>query len=255
MSVTEDRFRDNTGERYLANGKIRCQSVSKTKLKQLRIERGDPTLRPEDVWPAAQCSWAAIEGVFACELHGGKSPNANKRSLEEWMPLDLREKLQALEQNKDQILNRDNEIKQLIARNAQLYESLDDLVLTSEAYVAVVEARRKIQAGEIVEAGILLDIALKDHISEREIRSEIRENIKLIDKLTITQFNIRKDLKTMATIDQIRNLLEGMYKAFLRVAAKYIPEASLRSDASREFAEAMRDLANARHVAELGSGD
>lgn len=250
----EQRFKDGTGERYLKNGNVRCQGSSKTKIKRLRIQYNDPTLRADDLWPECQCSWPAIEGTFGCILHGGSSPNARKQSVTDWMPYDLREKVQILESNKDALFNRDNEIKQLIAINAQLYESMDDLVLGIEAYQTVAEARKKLAAGEVVEAGVLLDIALQDARTEREIRIELRENIKLIDKLTSTQFNIRKELKLMATVDQVRALLEGMYRSFERIATKYIPEYD-RPKAVNEYAQSMREIANARHVMELSDGN
>lgn len=254
MSTTEERFRDNTGERYLKNGKVRCQACSKTKIKQLRIEREDPSLRPDDLWPDAQCTWPAIEGTLNCELHGGRSTNTTKRTLAEWMPLDLREKIQALEQNKDQLFNRDNEIAQLIARNAQLYETLDDLVLGVEGYTALIEAKKHLASGDVAAAMTLLTIVLRDSRTEREVHAEMRENIKLIDKLTITQFNIRKDLKLMATIDQVRNLLHGMYQAFERIAIEFIPDEKHRSRAIFQYATHMRELANARHITEITNG-
>lgn len=254
MGDQEQRFRDATGERYLKNGKVRCQSCSKTKIKLLRIKHNDPTLRAEDLWPDAQCSWPAVEGTFGCERHGGKSPNANKRTLAEWMPIDLREKIEILEQNKDQLFNRDNEIAQLIAINAQLYESMEELVVGVEGYQAVAEARKSLASGDVAAATMLLEIALKDARTEREVRVELRENIKLIDKLTITQFNIRKDLKLMATIDQVRNLLHGMYQAFERIAIEFIADEKMRGKATYQFAMHMRELANARHITEITDG-
>lgn len=254
MGNQEQRFRDGTGERYLKNGKVRCQGCSKTKIKQLRILREDPSLRADDLWPDAQCEWPAVEGTFGCELHGGKSPNANKRSLVDWMPIDLREKIEILEQNKDQLFNRDNEIAQLIAINAQLYESMDDLVIGSEGYAALIDAKKQLAAGDVAAAMTLITIVLNDTRTEREVRAEMRENIKLIDKLTITQFNIRKDLKLMATIDQVRNLLHGMYQAFERIAAEFIPDDKLRGKATFQFATHMRELANARHITEISNG-
>lgn len=254
MGDQEERFRDSSGVRYLKNGKVRCQGCSKTKIKQLRIQREDPSLRAEDLWPDAQCEWPAVDGTFGCELHGGKSPNANKRSLTDWMPIDLREKIEILEQNKDQLFNRDNEIAQLIGINAQLYESMDELVIGVEGYAAVIEAKKQLASGDVAAAMVLLNIVLNDTRTEREIRAEMRENIKLIDKLTITQFNIRKDLKLMATIDQVRNLLHGMYQAFERIAIEFIPDEKQRSRAIFQYATHMRELANARHITEITNG-
>lgn len=254
MGIAEERYRDGTGERELKNGKRRCHAVSKTKVKLLRIERNDPTLRADDCWPDAQCAWPAEDGTYLCSLHGGKSLNIIKQSMAEYMPYDLQEKLKIFESNKDQLFNRDHEVGQLLAINAQLYASMDDLIIGEEGYMTIAEARKKLLAGEVVQAGVLLDIALRDVRTEREVRNEIRENIKLIDKLTITQFNIRKELKLMATVDQIKNLLEGIYKGFEKIVLVYIPDDRERSKAVHEFAGLIRELANARHVSELGNG-
>lgn len=254
MGEEEQRFRDGTGERYLKNGKVRCHGSSKTKVKQLRVKYADPTLRAKDLWPEAQCSWPAIEGAFGCDLHGGASHNTTKKSISDWMPIDLREKLEILEGNKDQLFNRDNEIGQLLARNAQLYESLDDLVLGIEGYQAVAEARKKLTNGDVVEAGVLLDIALQDYRKEREVRIELRENVKILDKLTLTVFGIRKELKLLATIDQVRSLLEGLYRGFERIALTYIPDERTRGKAIHEFATLLREQSNARHVVGITDG-
>lgn len=248
MGDQEQRFRDGTGERYMKNGKVRCHGSSKTKIKQLRIKYNDPTLRAADLWPECQCAWPAVEGTFGCSLHGGDSPNANKRSVSDWMPIDLREKLEILETNQDAIFNRDSELKQLVARNAQLYESMEDLVLGIEAYQAIAEARKNLSAGDVGAAMTLLNIALEDARTEREVMSEIRENIKLLDKLTNTQFMIRKELKLMATVEQVKSLLEGLYRGFEKLAQDYIPDDGVRVKAVQQFAAMLRQQANARHV-------
>lgn len=254
MSTTEQRFRDGTGQRYLQNGKTRCQSVSKTKLKQIRLDKDDPSLSSDDVWPDAQCTWPATEGTFVCTLHGGKSPNVRKQSIADWMPYDLRQKVESLSVNKDAILNRDREIEQLLARNAQLWEEMDDLVISAEGYQTVGEALKTLRAGDVGSAIRLLEIALNDEKTRRESMIEIRENVKLVDKLTLTVFNIRKELKMLATVDQIRNLLESLYVGFRRIAVEFIPDSTMQNEAIHQFAGLIRHAANAKHVIEITDG-
>lgn len=253
MGEEEKRFREGLGQRYMVNGKVRCHGCSKTKLKLLRAERNDPTLEAADLWPEAQCSQPAVEGTFGCSFHGGKSKNANKKAISDWLPYDLKEKLSILESNKDALFNRDNEIAQLLSRNAQLYESLDDLVLGEEAYQTVAEAKKALIAADVGTALRLLDIALKDVRTEKEVMIEVRENIKLLNTLTLNQFTIREKLRVLATMDQVKNLIDGIYRGFEKVVSIYIPDDKVRSKAVYEFADMIRNMANARHTAELGA--
>src|SRR3990167_3912087 len=203
MSVSEKRYRDGLGVRFLQDGvTVRCQGVSKAKLRQLRFTRNEPDLTSDDVWPQEQCIKAAEPGKLLCTFHGGRTPNSGKRKISDFMPLDLREKYEIFEKNPD-IINRYIELAQLQARNASLFEQYEDLVLGQEAYETVAEARRLLARGDVVDAGQLLDIALRDAKTETEIWDELRKNMDLVDKLTRTQFAIEKELKTMATREQV----------------------------------------------------
>lgn len=249
MSVSERRYREGLGQRYLTSdpNRIRCHGVSKTRLKEARVKAGDPSLTSEDVWPQAQCPKAAIEGTYLCGLHGGKSITIMKTSVAESMPVDLYEKYRQFEQNRSQLVNRINEIGQLLARNAQLYESLEDLVIGEEGYYTIGEARAALQAGELTRAEMLLTMALEGYRKEKEVWEEARKNMQLVDKLTTTQFNIEKELKMMTTLDQMKNLLDGLYRGAERILFSHIEDTTKRTEAMQAFAELIRNLANARH--------
>lgn len=249
MSVSERRFREGAGQRYLASdpNRIRCHGVSKTRLREARIKAGDPTLASDDVWPAAQCPKAAVEGTYLCNLHGGKSITIRKSTVAESMPVDLYEKFLQYEQNRSQLVNRINEIGQLLARNAQLYESLEDLVLGEEAYYAIGEARDALLNGDVQRGLLLIGMALEGYRTEKEVWDEVRKNTQLVDKLTTTQFNIEKELKLMTTMDQMKNLLDGLYRGTERILAEALPDNENRSMVMKAFSDLIRNLANARH--------
>lgn len=251
MSVSERRYREGKGQRTLASdpNRIRCHGVSKTKLREARIKAGDPSLMSEDVWPEAQCPKAAVDGTYLCGLHGGKSITIHKTSVAESMPVDLYDKFRQFEQNRSQLVNRINEIGQLLARNAQLYESLEDLVIGEEGYYAITEARDAIVAGDIARAGLLLSMAIEGYKTEKEVWDEVRKNTQIIDKLTTTQFNIEKELKLMTTIDQMKNLLDGLYRGAERILAEAIPDLDKRAKVMASFGELIKNLANVRHGA------
>lgn len=207
---SERRFLDGTGERYLKNGNVRCHGSAKGKLNKIRVQRMNPTLTSEDVWPEAQCENPAVEGAYLCKFHGGESPNIEKKELWEYMPPGLMEKHLALRDTND-LMDRSRELNELTARKAELYEQLGELVLGEESYKMIYEAKTKIASGDVAEAGVILSAILLNPRTEQSIHAEIREIDKLIDKVTGTWFGILKDMKDMATTDQVASMKEEFF--------------------------------------------
>lgn len=253
----EKRFREGRGERYLSSdpNRVRCQGCSKTKLRALRVKYADPTLSSDDLWPEAQCTWAALEGAFGCTHHAGKSEEDAKFSMNDYMPADLAEKMQVFENNSAEILNRTKDIVVLKARNAQLFESLDQMVLGEEAWAAVAEARAKLEANEVAQAKLLLDIALHDQRSEKEVWNEIRTNTTIVDKLTATHFNVIEKLKIMMTVDQIKTMTEQFYRGAEHILGEVVVDLETRNKGMRMFAALIRDMTNMRQGALVNKVD
>jgi len=240
ISVSERRFLDGRGEKYLKNGEIRCQGVSKTKLRYYRLEKQDPTLTSDDVWPDAQCTHPAVDGTYLCTFHGGKSPNIKKRELYEFMPPELQEKYLALKDVND-LMDRSRELNELTARKAELYQMLDELVLANEAYQTVHEAKMAIQSGNGVKAGILLETILMNPRSETSIHAEIREIDKLLESITRTHFGILKDMKEMATTDQVSAMKEKFFSIVKIAIDRNIKDSNLVSAIFSSIFELMSD--------------
>lgn len=251
----ERRFREGNGERYLKTdpNKIRCQGLSKGKLKALRTIKKNPEIPKEDLWPEAQCSRAALPGTYGCIRHGGRAKGEQAGMLD-FVPADLGHKIDIFKSNSAELLNRTHEIAYLQARNAELMESLEDLVVGEEGWFAVKEALDKLRSGKVVLAQTMLEIALRDSRTEREVWFEKRENDKLIDKLTNTHFSILEKLKLMTTMDQMRQLLEGIYRASEIIFERYIEAPELRAQAMRDMSDSIHDLTNTKAGA-LVSGD
>lgn len=223
ISTSERRFNDGSGERYLSTdpNRVRCQAVSKTKLRLARILQGNPDLDSNDVWPEGQCQKGAEEGTFLCHLHGGLNPNINKKRVSDYMPLDLRQKYQIFEAHPD-LLSRYSEMAQLQARNAQLYERLEEFVIGQDAWQAINDGVQWIERGETVKGVALIRIALHDTRDEKATWQEIRLNDDLISKLHNIQIATEEKLKTMATIDQVKAIVNGAFQAL-----RYILEAEI----------------------------
>lgn len=238
ISVSEKRFLEGRGEKYLKNGEPRCQGVSKTKLRMARLQQQNPNLTSEDVWPEGQCHQPAVEGTYLCAWHGGKTPSIRKRAIYEYMPVELQEKYLALHDTAT-LMDRSRELAELSARKAQLYEQLDELVMAEEGYQTVSEAKTAISSGDVVKAGFLLDAILMNPRTENSIHAEIREIDKLIDKITSTQFGMLKDLKEMATTDQVASMKEEFFNIVKMAIDRNIKDTKLVSDIYKDIFDLM----------------
>lgn len=247
-NVTERRFREGKGVRYMKGdpNQVRCHGCSKRRLREMRIEQNNPDLTSDEAWPDAQCHKPAVEGTFVCSIHGGDKANIHKHSIGDFMPIDLREKLEIFQSNGYELYNRSSEIAQLKARNAQLYEEMDDLIIGPEGYALISDARKALSKGDVANAAVMLEMALRDNSRDNYIRAEIRENTKIIDKLTITHFNIAKELKLMTPLDQMRSFLDGLYRGAQIIAEEFLLDSNDQEQYMRKFGQLLRSLANVR---------
>jgi hypothetical protein len=228
VSTSERRFIEGKGQKYLKNSEVRCQAVSKTKLRLARLQQGNPSLTSDDVWPEAQCTHAAEENAYLCKYHGGRTPSVKRREVWEYMPPELQEKYLSL-QNTSELMNLSRELNELDARKAELYESLEELVLGQEAYEVVYEAKKALETGNVVKAGALLQVILMNPRSEVSVHNEIKEVIKLKDKVTSTYFSMLKDMKEMATTDQVASMKEEFFNIVKIAIDRNIKDANLVS--------------------------
>lgn len=226
--------------------RVRCHAVSKTYIRRIRIEQNNPDLSSEDIWPDGQCVRAAEAGTFLCYFHGGKSLTIRKRTILDFMPIDLQEKMEILIENKDYI-NREQEIYQVLALNAQLYERLDEISGGGEdTRQEILIGTRMIKDGQ-VEAGLSrIQDALGSERAQAEIREELRANFQLLQGLTRTQVNTAKELRLMATADQVIALIEGISDDFTRIISKNVSDPDLARRLLNEFVTAVRQRSNAR---------
>lgn len=255
MRTLERRYHEGSGERHLKTDptKVRCQGVSKTRLRLIRAREKDPDLTADDCWPEAQCSHGALPGLYGCKLHAG-SNNTQKYGMMDYVPIDLSEKIAIFHANSDEIINRTHEIAFLKARTAELEESREDLILGEEAWMAVSEAIGHLKDGEVQAALIILESALNSYRTDKEIKAEERANIALIDQLTKTHMTIMEKMKQMATLDQVRQLIEGMYKGSELILEEFIPDQDRRGMALRRYADMLRSLTVLKKEAMLPDG-
>jgi hypothetical protein len=243
----ERRYRENSGQRYLRDGiSIRCQAVSKTNLRRIRVERGDLELTTSDIWPEGQCDKGAVPGTFGCKFHGGKSIVASGKSISRGMiPLDLQEKIEILQQNPDYI-NREFEIWQLLGMNAQLHERMEELGGGPDSYEKILVGLNMIRGGDI-ENGIKgIQKIIESEFSQREIRDELRININLLKELTKVQVSTAKELKTMATTDQVMAMVEGIVDDFITIVKDLVVDRTLADRLVDRFVRAVKLRMNAR---------
>lgn len=211
MGKLEKRFHEGKGEKHLKTdvSKVRCQGCSHRQLRRVRAERNDPDLSCDDVWPEAQCPLPAVNGTFGCDFHNGVSKNAitTHTSIYDFIPLDMQKIVRTLRDNPE-LLSRYTEMAQLGGRTAQLWQQLEAGGGGPELWADVWAGVDMIEEGDIGPGVRLIKSSLSDIKHERDIWDEMRENFSLLDKLTRTQFTIEKELRTMATQDQVFSTFE-----------------------------------------------
>lgn len=249
MNVSEQRWREAKGQRYCRDGvTIRCQAVSKTNLRKARVEQGNLELTSSDVWPEGQCIFAAEPGTYLCHFHGGSTRAIEKRGsavMLGMIPIDMREKIEILQQNPDYI-NREMQIWELLAMNAQLYERMEELGGGPDSFEKILDGLAMIEGGNIAN-GVkgIRDIVLSER-SQRELRDELRTNMNLLKEMTKVQVSTAKELKTMATTDQVMNLVEGVVDDFITIVKDIIVDKVTADRLVDRFVRAVRLRLNAR---------
>ncbi len=247
LPTLEKRFRDGKGKQYLRDGiTIRCQAVSKTNLRRMRVERGDLNLTSDDVWPEGQCPLAAEPGQFGCNFHGGGSALKSGRNVAlDVIPIDLRQKIEILQQNPDYI-NREMQIWEILGMNAQLYERMGELGGGPDSYEKILDGLNMIANGNQAKGIEAIREIILSEQSQRELRDEIRINTTLLGNLTKIQVSTAKELKTMATTDQVMAMVEGIVDDFITIVKDVIPDKTTADRLVDRFVRAVRLRLNAR---------
>ena len=242
MSITEKRFVDGTGERYCADGRIRCQAVAKGRLRKWREEFGDDETPAEDTWPETQCNRAAEEGYYVCKWHGGKSKSKKApKTIYDTMPKDLAAKLQVLYDNPDYISRRED-ILLIKARQWELLEKLDDELPGDEAWGMVEDGLHKINLGEDLSGKYLIEQALLSVKKQKDVWNEIYKSQNILKDLTNTQVKTAKELRLMASQEQVMHMIASIYEIMLEKADQFIDDPTQREKYIESVARDVRQL-------------
>lgn len=267
LTRTEIRWRDGTtATRYMKDGEtIRCQAVSKTKLRAARVARGydpyDTTITSDDVWPEAQCSHPAVPGKLVCggkTGHGGNSMDVPYHHLMDVMPVDLKEKMELLMENPE-VLSRRLEIIELSARNLQLMEEMkNDKIAGSDNDEQLRDALNELVAGNFKAAEKTLRDVIESKAGQQKRWREVRENIVILKDLSRTEMSTIKEFRQMITSDQFMNVLLSLADAVTEAAEKYISDKTIQSNVIGHVYASVRRFINARpgvlQPAALGDG-
>lgn len=257
LTTTEKRFRDGSGVRFLDNGEVRCQAQSKAQLRKWREVNDDFTTPAENIWPECQCPLGAIPGMFTCHFHGGRTPSKNKpKSIFDVIPLDLGEKLKVLMEHPDYISRREDMLL-IKARQWEILEEMQASVGGEEAWGMVSEAVVEIRKGNEVAGLSLLEDALQQSRSKAEAWKEWERSEELLKDLTNTEVKSAKELKLMASADQVAMFINNIYGVIMRGAEKYIDNPLQQSQFIQYIAGEIGRFANVSPAAisfQLGSG-
>lgn len=244
LTTTERRFREGSGVLYLADGTVRCQAQSKGKLRAWRQTHNDTTTPNDDIWPECQCPYGAVPGMFACHLHGGETPSPTKStSLFEAMPVDLGNKLKLLLENPDYMSSRED-ILVFKARQWELMEELGELAGSAATWELVKQAHKALKNGELALAESLLNDALTTHQDHQHVWDEYYRAQDAIKDMRNTEVKVVKEMRLMATVDQVAAMIQGIYAVLIMGAERYIDDTRSQSDFLRYVAGELGRLTN-----------
>lgn len=245
MSLTEERFRTGAGEKYCKNGKIRCQGTSMSQVRKWREEFNDDVTPIDELWPECQCPNAAVDGFFVCSFHGAKGARAQgqrPRDIMDLLPIDLSEKFQVLADNPN-YLTRYEAIVLLNARVWELVEGLGEKIGGAEAWGSVSEALQCVKRDDTTSAIYYLEKALDDTRGIKDTWKEILEIESTLNRTVDTEVKTAKELRVMASMDQVMGMISGIQQAIMKASELYI-EPGKKQDFIYYMADRIRKLTN-----------
>ncbi len=260
MSITEQRYREGSGERLCKNGEIRCQAISKTRVRHYREEHDDWVTPVQELWPECQCPKAAEQGMFACYFHGGRTAEPRPlRTIMDVLPLDLGEKVKILLSDPSYI-SRKEDIAILRARQWELLEKLQAKTDSEEAWGAVADALFELRHGNDGVASDLLKQALDTAKEGSNIWQEFYNVEKILKDVTVAEVHTAKELQSMATAEQVGRLMSRIYDILTAGAEKYIEDKQRQSAFLRFIAGELNRATNVSpatviQLLESGSGE
>lgn len=247
-STSEARFNEGLGKKFMKDGKtVRCQGVSKTKLRRIRVEQNNPDLKSADVWPDGQCAFPAVPGTFLCPIHGGRSLGIKKKFVTDFMPVDLQGMAKTFLENPN-LADRREAIVQLQARNAQLFERLHTTTGGKASIDELLRGLQEIEKGDIAVGAARIRAVVEASVRERETWEEIRANQEMERKQVLAQAELYKTMKTMATAEQVTALVQGMYKTFFSAVETNVDDPAMRDRILRIVSADLMRRANVTSV-------
>ena len=265
LTLSERRYREASGAPHLVNGTtIRCQARSKGKLaafcapyeQELRdsgyteeeVQAEIRKLKEDDNfgWPECQCEKAAAPGAFLCpRFHGGMSKGLIKfDDIRSVMPLDLRAKFDAIYKNPN-YFSLHKQIVTLEARNAQIMEQIAIAGGGKDTWEYLEDGLHLIEVNQIADGVKMIRKALVSAKTVTDAWEEIRTNWKLGESMVRTEMSTVEKMRSMATTEQVMNLIDQVHESVLRNVDKHIQEPKVAREFILDFIADLRKLSNA----------
>ena len=126
--------------------------------------------------------------------------------------------------------------------NAQLYEEMNLHVGAEETAQVIEDALKLIERGGAnIPLGVrFIQEAVSGRKARAEITRELRKNMDLMNKLTTTQVRTAKELKSMATAEQVFSLVETFYRVVVETLEKHLDDPVVRERITIDIANAIR---------------
>jgi hypothetical protein len=222
-TISEQRFLEGSGVKYMQNGNVRCQALSNSQMRRWRMAHNDYDTPNEDLWPECQCPNASTPGLYVCRFHGGLRQRKDIKSIADVMPFDLGEKFKVLLEDPAYISNREN-IALLRARQWELLEQQADQVGNPEAWGIVSNALHELRRGNEQTAERMLEDALQSANNEHKAWEEMYRLETLLKDMKSAEVKTAATLKTMATAEEVGRLVARVYEILTSGAQKFIED-------------------------------
>lgn len=238
--ISERRFLKGIGERFLKNGKIRCQAVTRGAMRSIRAEQG-PDVRAKDFFPEYQCHRPAVAGMYVCKYHGGGSTGdartlmSQVRNITKYLNKNLADKyLESF--SDDQLFNQRTNVSLVNARNMQLLEDMQAGGLTTtERLKALRKGLKLLDEGEVVAGAATIRNVVESLTEEKSAWDEIRKNVEVIKDLSNAEMTRRKEMRQYLTAEQVVAKLDEFTNRVLDAIEKQVDNPQIIEGIYREI--------------------
>lgn len=228
---TLKRFLSGKGERFTESGRIRCQAVSRTRLKIIRKKLGKK-VTPNRVFRDVQCKKTAVPGYYMCYFHlrrykeryEYKGIEEMKNDVTKFLTANMADKFN-MAHTDTELFNQRQNIALLTARNYELLEDGKSSALSNrENLKALQKAVQQIRDGDVQASCRTIENVVNSLTSKKEAWDEFRKNAETIKDLSNAEMNRRKEMRLYLTNEQVMTKMNEFMEKMMNAVEKTVDD-------------------------------